>query len=47
MQALLKPPKKRGFDKIAFLFEAVGKIEKEHEERYRKLLSNLKGRQGL
>ena len=34
--------KEEGFDKIAFLFEAVGKIEKEHEERYRKLLSNLK-----
>ena len=30
-----------GFDKIAYLFEAVGKIEKEHEERYLKLLDNL------
>ena len=37
-----KTAKEEGFDKIAFLFEAVGKIEKEHEERYRKLLSNLK-----
>ena len=26
---------------IAFLFEEVGKIEKEHEERYRKLLKNI------
>lgn len=33
--------KEEGFDKIAFLFEAVGKIEKEHEERYRKLLANI------
>src|SRR5215469_13375053 len=29
-----------GFNDIAFLFEAVGKIEKEHEERYLKLLKN-------
>jgi len=34
--------KEEGFTKIAALFEMVGKIEKEHEERYRKLLSNLK-----
>jgi rubrerythrin len=34
--------KKEGFSKIAFLFEEVGKIEKEHEERYRKLLENVK-----
>ena len=33
--------KEEGFNDIAFLFEAVGKIEKEHEERYRKLLSNI------
>ncbi len=33
--------KEEGFDRIAYLFEAVGKIEKEHEERYKKLLSNL------
>ena len=37
-----KTAKEEGFDKIAFLFEAVGKIEKEHEERYRKLLENIK-----
>ena len=30
-----------GFDHIAFLFEEVAKIEKEHEERYRKLLANI------
>ena len=34
--------KKEGFTKIAFLFESVAAIEKEHEERYQKLLDNLK-----
>ena len=38
-----KEAKEEGFDKIAYLFEAVGKIEKEHEERYRKLLANIEG----
>ncbi len=33
--------KKEGFDKIAALFEAVAKIEKEHEERYKLLLLNV------
>lgn len=32
-----------GFTKIAFLFEEVAKIEKEHEERYRALLANVEG----
>ena len=36
-----KEAKEEGFDRIAYLFEAVGKIEKEHEERYRKLIENL------
>ena len=31
-----------GFDEIAKLFEEVAKIEKEHEERYKKLLKNIK-----
>ena len=35
--------KEEGFDHIAALFEMVGKIEKEHEERYRKLLANIEG----
>ena len=30
-----------GFKEIAARFRMVGKIEKEHEERYRKLLSNI------
>ena len=37
-----KIAKEEGFDHIAYLFEEVGKIEKEHEERYRKLLVNVK-----
>ena len=36
-----KTAKEEGFDRIAYLFEAVGKIEKEHEERYLKLLENV------
>jgi len=35
--------REEGFDRIAFLFEEVGKIEKEHEERYKKLLENIEG----
>ncbi len=38
-----KEAREEGFDRIAYLFEAVGKIEKEHEERYRKLLENVEG----
>ena len=37
-----KEAKEEGFDKIAYLFEEVAKIEKEHEERYLKLLANIK-----
>ena len=36
-----KIAKEEGFDHIAYLFEEVGKIEKEHEERYLKLLENV------
>ena len=36
-----KVAKEEGFDHIAFLFESVAAIEKEHEERYLKLLSNV------
>ncbi|MBR5285261.1 MAG: rubrerythrin family protein [Clostridia bacterium] len=36
-----KTAKEEGFDRIAYLFEAVGKIEKEHEERYRAILEKL------
>lgn len=33
--------REEGFDRIATLFEMVGAIEKEHEERYLTLLKNL------
>jgi rubrerythrin len=36
-----KEAKEEGFNDVAYLFEAVGKIEKEHEERYLKLLGNI------
>lgn len=36
-----KDAKEEGFAELAALFELVGKIEKEHEERYRKLLANI------
>jgi len=39
---MAKEAKEEGFDKIAYLFEAVGKIEKEHEERYLALAKNVK-----
>ena len=35
--------REEGFDAIAAKFEMVGAIEKEHEERYRKLLANIEG----
>ena len=38
-----KEAREEGFDKIAVLFEKVAQIEKEHEERYRKLIANIKG----
>ena len=38
---MAKEAKEEGFDHIAFLFEEVGKIEKEHEARYKKLLENV------
>ena len=34
--------REEGFDQIAALFEGVAAIEREHEERYRKLLANIK-----
>ena len=38
-----KEAKEEGFDEIAKLFQGVARIEKEHEERYRKLLANVNG----
>ncbi len=38
-----KEAREEGFIDIAVLFEGVAKIEKEHEERFLKLLSNIEG----
>ena len=38
---MAKEAREEGFDEIAEKFEGVAKIEKEHEERYRKLLDNI------
>lgn len=35
--------REEGFNNIAALFEGVAAIEKEHEERYKKLLANIEG----
>ena len=36
-----KEAREEGFDKIAFLFEKVAHIEKDHNERYQKLHDNI------
>ena len=38
---MAKEAREEGFEKIAILFEMVGKIEKEHEERYLALKANI------
>ena len=38
-----KEAREEGFEDIANMFEGVAAIEKDHEERYRKLLANLQG----
>ena len=38
---MAKEAREEGFEEIALKFELVGKIEKEHEERYLKLLKNV------
>ena len=42
-ERMAKEADEEGFTRIAFLFREVGKIEKEHEERYRKLIENIEG----
>ena len=42
-ERMAKEADEEGFTRIAFLFREVGKIEKEHEERYKKLIENLDG----
>ena len=39
-----KVAREEGFEHIAYLFDAVGAIEKSHEERYLKLLENVNGK---
>lgn len=39
-----KEAREEGFEHIAYLFDAVGAIEKSHEERYLKLLENVNGK---
>ena len=40
-EKMAEEAREEGFDHIAYLFEAVGKIEKEHEARFKKLLENV------
>ncbi|MCL2269883.1 MAG: rubrerythrin family protein [Treponema sp.] len=42
-EGFAKTAKEEGLDQVALLFQMVGQIEKEHEERYRKLLANIEG----
>ena len=39
-----KEAREEGFDEIANKFELVAGVEREHEERYRKLLANVEGK---
>ena len=39
-----KVAREEGFEELAVKFEGVAAIEKTHEERYRKLLSNVRGK---
>lgn len=38
-----KEAREEGFEDIAALMDGVAKVEKEHEERYRKLIENIEG----
>ena len=42
-QEFAKTAREEGFLELAKKFEAVGEIERHHEERYRKLISNIEG----
>ncbi|HBR31355.1 MAG: rubrerythrin family protein [Eubacteriales bacterium] len=39
-----KTAREEGFEKIAFLFDSVAKIEQRHEERYRELLKKVESK---
>jgi len=38
---MAKEAREEGFNDIAYLFEAIGRIEKHHQERYSSLLADL------
>ena len=38
---MAKEAREEGFDQIAEMFEGISQVEKEHEERYKKLLANI------
>jgi len=38
---MAREAREEGFDEIARIFEGIGRIEKEHRERYQKLLENV------
>jgi len=38
---MAKDAREEGFDEIAEMFEGIARVEKRHEERYRKLLKNV------
>ena len=40
-KGMAETAEKEGFDELAYKFSAVADIEKEHEERYKKLLENV------
>ena len=42
-QEFAKTAREEGFEELAKKFEAVGEIERHHEERYRKLIANIEG----
>ena len=44
-ERMAREAREEGFDEIAEKFEGVARIEKEHEERYRRLLDNIKREQ--
>ena len=44
-ERMAKDAEEEGFPELAAQFRGVGAIEKEHEERYRRLLENLKNTQ--
>ena len=44
-ERMAKEAEEEGFPELAAQFRGVGQIEKQHEERYRKLLANIKDKE--